>query len=266
MGETFNQVMYNLKSAGVTSLSKAQSGTIVIGAGKSGRLRRILLTALGTSETVVCAGGLVEITNDSISNMLFKAVVGGVTAVTEGGGMQNEPQVYLVDYPIVESTFTINYTPYDDQDQTLEVELEWEKDGKPDISRPNHVDAELVLKASAITQVTVDEAHNSIKIPLGRGGTLLSCEIMVFPTLETVVNAGGKVVLKSTVDSYKPCEFIVGGFTSVGASGGGQIKPNQREIMKPLSGNTTITTDYTPYDNQSQSLGLTLLWRGAEPR
>jgi len=266
MGETFNQVLYTAKASDVTSLSRAKTGTIDIPAGINGRLKQILATVFGVMTTVVDAGGLVEIENDSIKGIECSFVVGGGTAVTEGGANQNEPQVLDVDYPLVGgSTYTIYYTPYNIQSQGLCIELVYEKDGKPDPKRPNHVKADMKLKASAITQITVDENHNQINIPLGHGGILQSVEIIVFPTVETVVNAGGKVVLSNTVEAWKPFEMVVGGGIVVGASGGYQIKPNKRICNKPLSGNSRVDLDYTPRDNQSQSLGLTLFWRGKDP-
>lgn len=266
MGETFSQILYVLKASGVTSIARATTGTIAVPEGLDGRVKEIRATVFGTSETVVNAGGLVEIVNDAVKGMECSFVVGGVTAVTEGGGCDNKAQVLKVDYPLQGgSTFTVYYTPYDDQNQTLEIELVYEKDGLPDPSRPNHVKANMTLKASAITQITVDEDHNQVSIPKRHGGVLQAVEVMVFPTLETIVNAGGKVVLSNTVDAWKPFEMIVGGFTSLGASGGGQIRPDRRITNKVLSGNSRVDLDFTPYDNQSQSLGLTLFWRGKDP-
>lgn len=267
MGDIFQAANHPLKAAAVSAITRASPGTIVIPAGHSGRLRQIRLIAWPTVETVVNAGGLVEIENDAIKGMQFSCVVGGSTAVTEGGGHQNEAQVYKVDYPLVgPSTYTMYYTPYDDQSQTLSTVLVWEKGGLPDATRPNYVKANNVLKANAITQITVATSHNTISIPSNKGGRLTQVEILVWPTLETVMNAGGLVELKSSVDDWKPFEFVVGGATSVGASGGCQIKPNVFPASKPLSGNASVTSDFTPYDDQSQSLGLTLLWRGPEPR
>jgi len=266
MGETFNQVLYTLKASDVTDIARATAGTIAVPAGLDGRLKQILATAFGVMTTAVNAGGLVEIVNDAVKGMECSFVVGGGTAVTEGGANQNEPQVLDVDFPLVGgSTYTIYYTPYNAQSQGLCIELVYEKDGKPDPKRPNHVKADMVLKASAITQITVDEDHNTIAIPKLHGGVLTMVEITVFPTLETVVNAGGKVVISNTVESWKPFEMVVGGGIALGASGGYQIKPNKRLCNKPMTGNSTVNSDYTPRDNQSQSLGLTLFWRGKDP-
>lgn len=266
MGETHSQILFVLFASVVSAIARATTGTIKVPEGLDGRLKEIRATAIGTVETVVNGGGLVEIENDSVRGMECSFVLGGQTAVTEGGDCPNEPQVLKVDYPLVGgSTFTIYYTPYDDQDQVLEIELTYEKGGKPDPKRPNHVKADMVLKADAITQITVDEEHNEIDIPKDHGGVLLSTEIIVFPTLETVVTAGGKVALDSTVDAWKPFEQFVGGLTALGASGGGQIKPNTRITNKILSGNSKVTLNYTPLDNSSQSLGLTLFWRGKDP-
>jgi len=266
MGETFSQLKWVLFSAVVSSISRAKTGDIKVPEGLDGRVRQIRATAVGTIETVVNSGGLVEIENDSIKGMECSFVLGGLTAVTEGGYAERGEQVLDVDFSLVGgSTFSIYYTPYDDQAQALEIELVYEKDGKTDPKRPNHVKADMVLKASAISQITVDEDHNTIDIPKGHGGVLQKVEVIVFPTLETVVTAGGKLVLESTVDAWKPFEMFVGGLTALGASGGGLIKPNTRITNKILSGNSKITSDYTPIDNQSQSLGLTLFWRGKDP-
>lgn len=266
MGETHSQILFVLFASVVSSTARATTGTIAVPSGLNGRLKEIRATVIGTVETVVNGGGLVEIVNDSIKGMECSFVVGGQTAVMEGGDCPNEPQLLEVDYPLVGgSNFTIYYTPYDDQDQVLEIELTYEKDGSPDPNRPNHVKADMALKASAISQITVDENHNQIAIPKGHGGVLLATEIIVFPTLETVVTAGGKVVLSNTVDAWKPFEQFVGGLTALGASGGGQIKPNTRTTNKILSGNSRVDLNYTPLDNQSQSLGLTLFWRGKDP-
>ena len=266
MGETFSQVLYTAKADDVTSISRATTGIIKVPEGLDGRLKRILATVFGVMTTVVNAGGLVEIENDSIKGMECSFIVGGGTAVTEGGANQNQAQILEVDFPLVGgSTFTIYYTPYDAQSQGLCIELEYEKDGSPDESRANHVKADMTLKADAITQITIDEDHNQIDIPKGHGGVLLSVEIMVFGTLETVVNAGGKVVISNTVEAWKPFEMIVGGGIALGASGGYQIKPNKKVCNKSMSGNSRVDLDYTPRDNQSQSLGLTLYWRGKDP-
>ena len=266
MGETHSQILYKLFSAVVSSISRAETGTIKVPEGLDGRIKEIRATCVGTTETVVNGGGLVEITNDAVKGMECSFVLGGQTSVTEGGHSESGEQLLKVDYPLVGgSTFTIYYTPYDDQSQVLEVELTYEKNGKPDPKRPNHVKADMVLKADAISQITVDEDHNDIDIPKNHGGILQKVEVIVFPTLETVVTAGGKLVLENSVDAWKPFEMFVGGLTSLGASGGGLIKPNTRITNKILSGNSKVTTNYTPIDNQSQSLGLTLFWRGKDP-
>ena len=266
LGETFSQTLWVLFSAVVSSIARATTGTIKVPEGLDGRIKEIRATCVGTVETVVNGGGLVEITNDAVKGMECSFALGGQTSITEGGHSESGEQLLKVDYPLVGgSTFTIHYTPYDDQAQVLEVEMTYEKNGKPDEKRPNHVKADMVLKASAISQITVDEEHNSIDIPKGHGGILQATEIIVFPTLETVVTAGGKIKLDSTVDAWKPFEQFVGGLTALGASGGGLIRPNRRITNKILSGNSKVTLDYTPIDNQSQSLGLTLFWRGKDP-
>jgi hypothetical protein len=265
IGETYSKVLSVLKASEVSALARASAGTIKVPKGHNGRLKEVRITSFGTLETVVCAGGLVEIENDAIK-IQFSAVIGGKTAVTEGGGDENRPEIFKVDMPQKQnSTYTVYFTPYDDQGQGLQVELTWVVGASTDPTRANYVMADMVLKASAITQITVAEEHNTISVPEGKGGRLLEVQVICFPTLETVVLAGGKVVLDSEADNWKPFEMIIGGAGAVGASGGADIHAHKRAVNKELSGNSDVTSDFTPYDNQSQSLGLTLLWRGKDP-
>jgi len=264
VGETYSKTLWILKASAVTSISRAQAGTIGVPGGHNGRLKQIRASCFGTLETVVNAGGLVEIENDAIK-IDCSFVIGGMTAVGASGAGEIKGEVLDVDFPQKEnSTYTIYYTPYDDQSQTLEIELIWEVGALPDLSRPNFVKANMVLKASAITQVTVATKHNTLAIPSGKGGTLLGVGIVVFPTIETVVDAGGKVELWNDSDDWKPFEIIVGGATAV-TEGGAQVLMQKRPCKKYMSGNQNVYSDYTPYDNQSQSLGLTLFWRSKDP-
>jgi len=262
--ETYSKTLYILKANAVTSISRASAGTITVPSNHNGRLKQIRASCFGTLETVVNAGGLVEIENDAIK-IDCSFVIGGMTAVGASGAGEIKSQVLDVDFPQKgDSTYTIYYTPYDDQSQTLEIELIWEIDAKADESRPNYVKANMVLKASALTQITVASKHNTIAIPVKKGGTLLGVAIVVFPTIETVVDAGGKVELWNDSDDWKPFEIIVGGATAV-TEGGAQIEMQKRPCKKYMSGGQNVYSDYTPYDNQSQSLGLTLFWRGPDP-
>lgn len=261
-GESYSKILYVLKASEVSALAKDETGTIKIGAGHNGRLREIRATVLGTLETVVCSGGLVEILNDAF-DMVCTFVVGGMVAVTEGGGADQKELVIPCDFPLIGgSTFTVNYTPQDDQGQALEIELGYVVGAEPDLTRPNYIKADLEVFANAISQITVDEKHNTVDIPLTKGGETRFIDFTVFPTGETVVCAGGKVVLDSENDDWKPCEFIIPSVTTVGASGGGQIWNHRRTLKKTMTGGTSIYNDYTPYDNQAQIMGITIAWRG----
>jgi len=261
MGNTYLEYIHPLKAAAVTALTRASPGVITIPAGHSGRLKRIMTTVWPTLETVVDAGGLVEIENDAVKGTQISYVTPNLTAVTAGGG---DILTYVIncDIPLIgPSTYTVWYTPYDNQSQSLSVNLEWETGGRTDVGRPNFIKASCPLKTAAVTALTVAEAHNTIAIPSGKGGRLLRVEFSPYGTGETVVNSGGACELISSVDDWKPFRFIVPGATVVGAAGGGYITNKAFDVNKAISGNASITNNLTPYDDQSQTMGLTLFWR-----
>lgn len=262
---TFTEVLHVLQASAVTSIARAESGTITIPSGKRGRVIDIAIYVFPTVETVVNAGGLVEIENDAIDWKPLSMVVGGSTCVTEGGG-RVKPTHFPVDLKLPSpSTITVYFTPYDNQSQSISVAITWETGAKARPNRANHIKGTMVLKASALTQITVDAEHITKTIPELKGGRLLALDFICYPTLETVVNAGGKVKVWNSAEAYAPFTFIVGGITVVDA--GGETSTLERHAVdKTLPSNSTLYGDYTPYDNQSQSLGLNALWRGREPR
>jgi len=265
MGNTYLEYIHPLKAAGVTALTRASPGVITIPAGHSGRLKRIMTTVWPAWTTVVDAGGLVEIENDAIKGTQISYITPSITTVTAGGGDLSS-HIINCDIPLVgPSTYTVWYTPYNVQNQTLSVNLEWETGARPDPSRPNYIKGQMPLKANAVTALTVAVDHNEIAIPSGKGGRLLAVEFASYGTLETVVNSGGVETLESSVDDWKPFRFVIPGGGVVGAAGGSVIDTRFFNVNKPLSGNAVVTGDLTPYDDQSQTMGLNLYWRGPDP-
>lgn len=255
------------QASAVTSTARAKAGSITIPNGQSGRVIEIQALVFGVDTTVVNAGGKVELENDSADWKPCDFVLGGFTAVTEGGCAYIKPLKIPVDLKLpAPSIIDIWYTPFNALEQALQIALIWETGNpdtmKPRLNRANHMKSDV---GTAITQITVDKEHNEIKIPSEKGGRLLGVEFTPLGTLETVVCSGGKVDLLNTVEAWKPFEFIIGGMTTVGASGGGIIEPQRHRCDKRLAGNSIVHSDFIPYDNQSQLLGLTIMWRGKEP-
>lgn len=244
----------------VTSTSRAQTGTIEIPGGRGGNVVKIEVQVYPTLETIVNSGGLVELENDAVDWKPFKFYTGGRTCVTEGGA-QLKPLVLKVKKPLpADSTITVYYTPTDNQSQKLAVTVHWEE-GTPKEKPQTYMTTD---KGSAITQTTVNDDHAKPKIPAGKGGKVNEIMVVVQATLETIVNSGGLVTFEnqSAKPTWGPLEFYTNGVTVV-AAGGADIDPHRfDELDLDGPGNSTILVDYTPQDNQSQFLQVTVVWEG----
>jgi len=242
----------------VTATTRAQTGTIDIPEGRGGVVTMIEAIAFGTMETVVNSGGKVEIECDGLDWKPFEFFIGGNTCVTEGGSEKKPTVIPVHKWLPAGSTLTVFYTPIDDQSQKLAVTVHWETHLSFDPSRETFMKGDL---GTAITQTTVDADHNTITIPADKGGTVVAVQVIVWGTLETIVDSGGLVALKneSANPSWQPFEFYTHLNTCVDAGGSeitGQIIPCELD----LPARSTVDGDFTPQDNQSQLLSLTVIW------
>ena len=122
----------------------------------------------------------------------------------------------------------------------------------------------LVTKAghgvgAALTQVTNAAGHVTISIPAGKGGILFAVSFSSVYTLETLVNSGGVATLRNSAADWDPFYVPTGTATAITA-GGNALKPFVFECFKKLPGNSTVSIDYIPFNNQSQYLEVTLHW------
>lgn len=115
---------------------------------------------------------------------------------------------------------------------------------------------------SAVTSATRAEAGTITNAQ--KEGTLTAIELQVFGTEETVVNSGGLVELRNDAIDWEPFEFYTAGLTCV-TEGGGQLKPHRIQVHKKFPAGSTVTIYYTPKDNQSQKLAVTLFWETDVP-
>lgn len=245
--------------AAVTNTARASPGTIAVPGGKGGVLTAIEAQVFGTLETVVNSGGLVELENDSVDWKPFEFYTHGATCVTEGGAQLAPHRIPVHKKLPSNSTVTVYYTPQDDQSQKLAITIHWETDISYRPSEQTYMKSGI---GSAITQATIASAHVSITIPAEKGGTVVAIEAQVWGTLETVVNSGGLVALKneSADPSWEPFESYTQSQTCVSA-GGATLTPFRIPGKLDLPGNSTVKADYTPQDNQSQKLALTVIWK-----
>jgi len=240
----------------VTAASRATTGTISIPSGKGGTLVAVEAQVFGTLETVVNTGGLVELENDAVDWKPFEFYTDKKTCVTLGAVPLTPTRIPCHKNLPANSTVTVYYTPQDDQSQKLSVTIHWIEGAFS--GRQTYMKSGI---GSAITQITTASAHVSISIPAEKGGRVKAIQAQVWGTLETVVNSGGLVALKneSAAVSWEPTEFYTFGDTAV-TSGGVELLPQLIPVDLDLPGNSTVKADYTPQDNQSQKLSLSIIW------
>lgn len=113
------------------------------------------------------------------------------------------------------------------------------------------------VKTGAAVTSTSRASPGTIKNETGKDCVITAIETVVYPTLETVVNSGGLVELENGSVDIVPCKYYVGGVTckTIGAV---KLKPELMKVHLPFPKNSTVTIYYTPQDNQSQKLNVTL--------
>ena len=257
MGQMLSKV--GLGSAALTQVTEAKEHvSITIPAGKGGVLKAVCVLAAGTLETVVNGGGKVVLHNSSANWEPFEFTTGYQTTVTEGGDYM-EPFRFACEKELPgNTTVTVDYTPYDNQSQRLQVTLIWEKGAV--LGQETFAKLLYPLKAAAVTS-TSRASPGTIAIPGGRGGELYAVCGLCWPTVETVVNSGGKVEIECDAYDVTPMEFYTPLDTTVGASGGSYGKPWVIPYTHEVLANSNYTVYYTPNDDQSQTLSVWLAWR-----
>jgi len=244
--------------AAVTSVVKAETGTLSIPSGKGGVLISVDAVIFPVAETIVNSGGLVSMTNGSLDWVPFEFLTKTLSSVTLGGANLTKTKIMCKKTLPADSIITASFTPFDNQSQILALTFTWD-DKQSSVSKQTF---SLGSLGTSITQETVKVAHNSIKIPVGKEGKIERMQTLVLGTLETILNSGGKVSLFNNASdpSILPFTFHVGGATVVGTGGFEQQPTMEEDLDLDARGNSTFTADYTPQNNQGQLLAMVLFW------
>jgi hypothetical protein len=113
---------------------------------------------------------------------------------------------------------------------------------------------------TALTSVAANLANITINIPAQKGGVTKFIDVIAYGTEETVVNRGGLLAFhNSSAAHWEPLEVLAPG-SSVITEGGAQVVGQRYYVEKELPGNSSVTVDVTPYDNQSQIFAAVLNW------
>jgi hypothetical protein len=203
------------EGAAVTQITNALDNvTIAIPSGKGGILWAVSISYTYILETTLNGGGCIRLKNSSADWDPFYLPTPVTTAVTEGGDALKPFVFYCSKKLPGNSTVTVDFIPYDNQSQVLEVILHWiltEEDPQVetfvDVIHPLLADA---VSATTRAQVVTSWAHNAadaIPIPGHKGGTLKAVILQPWGTLETTVVGGGLVEFFVDSHDVTPMEF-----------------------------------------------------------
>ena len=241
--------------------------TINIPSGKGGILFAVSISYETVLETVVNAGGAIRLKNSSADWDPFYLPTGVWTVVTAGGDAL-KPFVFEAWKKLPgNSTVTVDYIPYDNQSQALEITLHWIlTDADPEVE--TFVDIVHPLKADAVTsttraQIVTSWAHNAadvIPIPGHKGGTLKALIVQPFGTLETVVVGGGLVEFFVDSHDITPAEVYTHMLSAVGAAGSNAYNPMVIPHHHEVKANSNYSAWLTPRDDQSQTCTFGIVW------
>jgi hypothetical protein len=256
-----------ITSGALTAVTESAVSTVPI-AGKKGELytvKKITARSVGTLETgVVGAGGLVRLDNDGMSWEPLKFYTGFPAAITatSSGFVESKKTELKVNLPLpAGSNIKAYFTPYDNQSQKFQVEIFYEK--RPFTGKQTRMESG---KGTAVTAATKASDHVSITIPSAKGGrayAILAIGVGITEIAGTAPYAppGGKVELKnkSADPSWEPTEFFVDGVEAL-VAGGARVDPVIIPVDLDLPENSTVLADFTPNDDLSVYLALTVIY------
>jgi hypothetical protein len=231
--------------------------------GKSGQvytLHGVEITIKSVATTVVNTGGLFEFENDAVDWKPFELYPNVSTYVGANTGSAQSTTKIACHKPLpAGSNVSVWYTALNAATDMPIVTLIWS-------TQPWDGGAQTFIHAGigvAITQITNQAAHVTLAIPANKGGKLAGFYAQVYGVIETIVTGGGMVVVRnqSCNPSIEPCEFTLGGLTTIG-TGGGELLLTRKPFIGDCPGNSSFVFDYQPTDNQSQQLAVMVVWEG----
>jgi hypothetical protein len=257
-------------SAALTQITTA-AGVIAIDipAGRGGILTSVSLSVRGTIESAVCSGGLVELDNTESDWYPFFVPTGFSTALTQDGDAL-KPMVYDCFKKLPgNSQVIVNYTPMDDQDQILEVTLNWIlTDADPvtetfyDVIHPLLADTKATVGRVGIHTSWYHNADDKIPIPQGKDGYMKYVILQSWPVLETILVSGGRVEMFNDAYDVSPSEWYNTASTVVDAGGAAQ-NPMKIPHHVECKADSNFNFYQTMRDDQGQVTTAGICWETA---
>ena len=161
----------------------------------------------------------------------------------------------------------MDYIPYDNQSQTLEITLHWimteadpEYESFSDVVHPLEADSISSVTRSQIVTSWAHNAADAIPIPGHKGGTLQAAILQIWPVIETVVVSGHEVEFFCDAHDITPMEFYTHMVTLVTAGAAAwnpMVIPHSHEVKA----NSNYTAWQTARDNQEQTVTFGIVWQ-----
>ena len=223
-----------------------------------GVLDYIEVQVFTTLATTVYGGGLVEIENNSIDWKPFNFYTQRQELLGTGGSRIKPMRLYVTKPIPKGSKIRAYYTASNAATGYLIIMFHWKIGATT--TRQTYMDA-CVGTAGAGTLNTWQAAIKTLTIPAGKGGRAVLALAIPHGAIEDVETAGGAVRLTNDSADWVPTIFITEGLTGL-TTIAGELHPNGMILDHPLLGNSVVTMDFMPIDDQSQTIALTLVWEG----
>jgi len=255
-------------SSALTAVTRSAASTITI-PGKKGEIYTVVAVealSYGTLETgVVGAGGKVELENDAGVNWKpLEFYTGYPVAITStsSGAIDCRSKKHKVNLPLPSgSIISCYFTPYDNQSQKFTVTIHYIK--KAFSGKQTHMKAGV---GAAVAAATKAADHVSITIPSEQGGQLYAIDAIPVGIFEIAGTApygtpGGKVEghNPSALEAWEPTEVYTDVMCAL-VAGAAKIDGILNPVDLDLPAGSVVTFDYTPNDDLTQYLVVTLLY------
>jgi len=235
--------------------TRAAVGTLDVAIG--GVVDYIEVQCFTTQATTVRSGGLFELENDGVDWKPFQFYSQEQVLLGTGGSITKPMRINVTKTLPNGSTITAYFTANNAATSLVTVTVHWKLGGTA--TKETYMDT--MRGTAAVGTLNTWRTEGTIAIPALKGGTAVLCLAMGYGAIETIVTEGGMVRLTNGSADWVPTIFATGGLTGL-TTICGESQPHGIILDHPLPSKSTVTIEFAPTDNQSQTLSVTLIWEG----
>jgi hypothetical protein len=249
--------------AALTQTTQAMAHvTIAIPAGKGGNLIEVAVNVKGDLETIVNSGGLMTIRNSSADWVPFESMTPVETCLTVGATSGRPFRIPCSKYLPGNSSVYVDYWPYDDQSQYLEVELKWLMGVKPKVETFSICTANEKWKVASRITSTARTNWGTMAIPGAKGGQVYMLMAQRETLLTTAIVGCGSLIEweNDAFDAIPTMHHTTVPF--VLTEGGEEIPPDTVEHSDICPANSTWTCYGTSNDaTAAHTIACCIFWK-----